>query len=503
MQNHPLLLCLDLGTSACKGALVDAQGRAVEAARESYSLIYEPNGWIEQEPEVLWAAVGRVIAKLAAVAGARVAALGFSAQISSHLLAAADGTPLTRFISWADRRTETESRELAGAFSGEELAAAWGVRLSPGPSWPLPKLKWWRRHMPMVLDEARYLLQPKDWILGRLCGAWVSDLSSMRGLRHQESGEISPKLAEWAGFNPGIVPDVAAPDSIAGKLRSSLAREWNLPPDLPVVVGWNDLAAGVFGCTGLPECAIGFDLTGTSEHLGIVGPRFAKAGAAFALSEIPFGPGRWARYGVTSSSGRVLQWYWEQFRQEPPGSYGELEEEAAAIAPGAGGLILLPCLDGERAPWFNSHARGAFYGISAAHTPAHFSRAALEGIVFTLRSIQKRLELPGAEQQPSEFRVAGGGSAMAVWNQMKADILETPVTTLESGEAGCLGAAILAAKALGWYPSWSAAAKEMIRTARTFEPNAQLTPYYEQQHAVFEKLYSALEPLFEGQAIPG
>jgi len=500
MKNRPLLLCLDVGTSACKGALMDAQGRTAEAARENYSLVYEPNGWIEQEPEVLWAAVGRVIAKLAA-AGGQIAALSFSAQISSHLLAAADGRPLTRFVSWADRRTENESRELAGTFSREDLVMAWGAHLRPGPSWPLPKLRWWRRHMPSLLDRASHLLQPKDWILGKLCGAWVSDLSSMRGLRHQESGEIDPKLSRWAGFDPVIAPNVAAPDSIAGKLTSSLARQWNLPLDLPVIVGWNDLAAGVLGCTGLPESSIGFDLTGTSEHLGMVSPQFAKAASTFSLNEIPLGPNHHARYGVTSSGGRVLHWYWEQFRQKPgqAESYRQLEEEAASIAPGAGGLLLLPCLDGERAPWFNSHARGAFYGLSAAHTPAHFSRAVLEGIVFTLRSIQKRL---GA-QQPNEFRVTGGGSAMAGWNQMKADILETPMTTLESSEAGCLGAAILAAKALGWYPSWSAAAKEMIRTARVFEPDLKLSSYYEHQHAQFEKLYFALEPLFENEPGPG
>ena len=498
MPSGPLLLCLDIGSSACKGALIDSTGKVIGTHRESYPLLYAAGGReVEQEPEVLWAAAQRCLAELSAEKSraSRIAGISLSAQMSTHMLVAADGGPLTRFISWADRRAEKESREMAATFSAKALALELGATLQVAPSWPLPRLKWWRTHQPAVLDAARYLVQPKDWILWKLCGVWLSDLSSLRGWVHQESGRVSPLLAKWAGFEPILTPPTAEPAAVAGLVQRKLAQDLGLPNDVPVFVGWNDLAAAVLGCTGLPDRAVGFDITGTSEHLGICYPTSEAPKSVPVLSEIPLGPDHGLRYGVTSSSGRILQWYREQFRGRPGGAdgYGEMEREAAAIASGSEGLIFLPCLDGERAPWFNPGTRGGFHNLGLSHSQAHFSRAVLEGIAFTLRSILQRL---GLEKAPDEFHVLGGGSAMAAWNQIKADVLQTPVVTMECAEAGCLGAAILAARGLGWHSSWESAGAAYIRSARTFEPNRNAAGLYEKQHVRFEKIYRAMEPLF-------
>lgn len=481
--------------------MIDAAGCIVCDSREAYPLICGGDGvQVEQDPEVLWQAVRRAIGTLltSRASAGEAAAISFSSQMSTHMLVDGNSRPLTRFISWADQRASLESRELSAAFSPQQMAVELGATLPSAASWPLPKLAWWRAHEPALLDKARFLVQPKDWIIWKLCGIWISDLSSLRGLRHQESGAVSPVLAQWAGSNPDLALPFADPDSIIGTVAAPLARELGLPENLPVVLGWNDLAAAVLGATGLPGCPMGFDITGTSEHLGVSFPN-ACATPSAPLYDIPIGPAHRLRYGVTSSSGRSLQWYWEQFREQPANAegYRQLEAEIELTPYGADNLLFLPYLNGERAPWFNPQARGVFYGITASHKPAHFSRAVLEGIAFTLRSIQIRL---GVEAMPREVRVAGGGSAMAAWNQMKADTLRVPFSTLECPEAGCLGAAILAAKALGWHPSLESAGRAMIRTAQTFEPNPAHAALYERQHVLFEKLYHALEPVFADAA---
>ena len=500
MKTSPLILCLDIGSSASKGLLVDEAGAVVASCRERYAL-QQDGGQVEQDPETLWQAARKCLRDLAAdpARGQRIAAVSLSAQMSSHLLVDGKGSPLTRFLSWADRRAEKESAEMAARFLPAKLIEELSAALPVGPSWPFPRLKWWRDHQPELLDRARYLVQPKDWIVWKMCGVWMSDLSSLRGFAHQETGAVSSALLQWAGVSGDLRLPIGAPESIAGTMHESLAKECGLPPGTPVILGWNDLATAVLGSTGMPDEAVGFDITGTSEHLGVCLREPAHSIEPQLLSCTPLGPAHLLRYGVTSSSGSVIEWYWEKFREKEitAASYRELEEEIGAVRPGAGGLLFLPSLNGERAPWFNPQARGVFYGLTPAHTRKEMSRAVLEGITFLLRSIQERL---GAK--PGHLYVTGGGSAMAAWNQLKADILGIPLVTLEVSEAGCIGAAILAARALGWHATLAAAAKAMIRPAKTYQPDPKLAEFYAGRHRQFEKLHRALEPIFAEEIHP-
>jgi xylulokinase len=500
VKTSPLLLCLDIGSSACKGLLIDDSGRVVASCRERYSLHHD-GAQVEQDPEILWQAAVKCLKDLAAEPGCarRIAAVSLSAQMSSQMLVDGEGRPLTRFLSWADRRAEKESLEMAGRFLPAKLIEELGAALPVGPSWPFPRLKWWGDHQPKLLDRARYLVQPKDWILWKMCGVWMSDLSSLRGFAHQETGVVSPALLEWAGVSEELRLSVGAPDEIAGTMHEPLTRECGLPPETPVVLGWNDLATAVLGSTGLPDEAVGFDITGTSEHLGLCLRRSSAPIEPQALSCTPLGPVHLLRYGVTSSSGAVIEWYWEKFRDKSINteSYRELEGEIGAVRPGAGGLLFLPSINGERAPWFNPQARGVFYGLTSAHRQSEMSRSVLEGITFLLRSIQQRIG-----EKPQRLYVTGGGSAMASWNQMKADILGVPLLTLETSEAGCMGAAILAARALGWHATLNDAARAMIRPAKTYEPDSKLSEFYTGRHLRFEKLHRALEPIFAEETHP-
>ncbi len=193
----------------------------------------------------------------------------------------------------------------------------------------------------------------------------------------------------------------------------------------------------------------------------------------------------------------MIDWYWEKFREKTI-SPDELSRAGKGNWRDASRMqtdfCFLPSLNGERAPWFNPQARGVLYGLTPGHTRADMSRAVLEGITFLLRSIQQRLGT-----KPEHLYVTGGGSAMDSWNQMKADILGVPLVTLEVSEAGCIGAAVLAARALGWHTTLARAARAMIRPAKTYEPNAKLVEFLRQPPSSVRKTSPGSRAYFCGR----
>lgn len=495
MKNDPCILCLDIGTSACKGGLFDRSGNALKTARVSYPFLpSEDVSKVEQDPETIWSAIETAIQELAShhESASRIAAISLSAQMSTHMLVDRQNAPLSHFLSWADSRAELESEELVSNFSPELLIQELGAKLPPAPSWPLPKLKWWMRHEPALIEHARYLVQPKDWIIWKLTGRWITDLSSLRGIRHQKTGSCSQILMDWCGVRSDIILPYAQPDDIAGTLCPEWAKAWKLRADTPVIVGLNDLAAAVIGVTGLTNKMKAFDITGTSEQLGVCIPESDASFHASALSQIPLLDNHILRYGVTSSSGSILNWYQSQFSyaKRDEDWHRAFQEALETLPAGSDGLLFLPYLYGERAPWFNPKASGAFVGIHSGHTNRHFTRAVIEGITYNLQAIYHRL---GAEDI-KEMYVIGGSSISKAWNQLKADVFQVRLVVPECLEAGCLGAAILASHALGWHASITEAAKVMIRTAAVYEPDVSMANFFQEQCKRFEALYHALHP---------
>ncbi|KIL40438.1 hypothetical protein SD70_13570 [Gordoniibacillus kamchatkensis] len=490
-------LGIDIGTSSCKAILFDEKGREAAAASSGYPIYRSgPIGAAEQDPHEIWQAVCDAVVRLrlSPEQRSKLAALSISSQISSHFFVDGDHRPLTRIVSWMDRRASTEAAEMKRAFSPTELRRLLGATLPAGASWPVPKLKWFNRYRPGIIERANYIVQPKDWVLWKMTGQWKTDVSSLRGIVHQQTKKACLPLLEWAGVSPRIVPPSGEPWEVVGQLLPHAAEALRLPVSLPVVLGWNDLNAAVLGLLGSEE-TIGFDMTGTSEHIGIVvSGNDEAAGAEPGINRIFFTGDKDLVYGVTSSGGYALQWFASQvFRSRADESeYETIMEAAAAVTAGSEQLLFLPYLQGERSPWWNPDAKGVFFGLSPKHDRSHMARAVLEGVGFALKAIYVRLG-----RWPSTIRIAGGASKMKVWNGMKANILGVPVQTLETSEAGCLGAAMLAAYGTGAYATLEQAAAEMTRVKDICDPVEPIRRFYEDRYPYFEELYHTLEPLFE------
>ncbi|HEY0795478.1 MAG TPA: FGGY-family carbohydrate kinase, partial [Acidisarcina sp.] len=204
-------------------------------------------------------------------------------------------------------------------------------------------------------------------------------------------------------------------------------------------------------------------------------------------------PGRWHVMGVTQSAGLSFRWYRDTFAANR--TYDELTAMAASIAPGSDGLLWAPYLLGERTPHLDSHATAAFAGITASHNTAHFVRAILEGVAYSLRdtfTLFAELGIP-----VEAIRLGGGGARGPLWRQIQADVYGHAVEVLTAEEGGAFGAALLAGVGAGHWPDTDTACATAIHVAERVEPQPAAVAAYNEGYRHFRKLYPALRTLRE------
>ena len=487
----PLLLGVDLGTSAVKAGLFDLHGQPQAQAQAGYPVHRPHPGWAEQEPADWWAATCTAIRQaLAGLQAGRLAAVGLCGQSPGLVLVDARGAALGRALTWQDRRASAEAAWLAGRLSPEQARAWTGLATLADPSLPPARLLWLQRHRPQDWRRTRAILQPKDYLVLRLTGETATDLHSAFGLASPDAGDYHRSLLDLLELDPARLPALREPTAVVGRVTPEAARETGLAPGTPVVTGTVDAWCSIIGCgAGAGQAA---DVAGTSEIVALVSDRPAGGEGIHCAPLID--RLYWAG-GPTQAGGGILAWLAAGFCPEWGGESGlaRLEAEAQTAPPGCAGLIFLPYLAGERAPLWDDRARGAWIGLTAGHTRAHCIRAAYEGVALAVRHILTLCERAlGAEA--GEVRVSGGGSRSRFWNQVKADVTGKRLLQVQTAATGSLGAAILAAMGAEVHPSHAAAVAAMVHVSASVEPRPELGARYDELFAVYRKLYPDLRP---------
>lgn len=497
---EPGILAIDIGTSSCKAAVFSTKGDMLALGKGSYSLFFPAEGQVEQKPDEIYQGVCEAVRHLESqgIEFFRIRAISFSAQIAAQFLVDSKGEPVTNLISWMDMRAWEEAREFTQKFSGEETERLTGVDMVVTPSYGIAKLSWLHKHEKDLLKKASRFVQIKDYVIYHLTGNWVSDATSLKGLVHAKTQKAVPKIMTFIGESEDLLPEVRKPYEIAGYLKEGARGFERLPVGIPVITGWNDMNAAFLGMGALTGSCIGMDLTGTSEHLGCVTFRKEMERRAYeGLNRVPFLDNREIFYGVTSSGGQAVEWFVKDMLEEPDvKAYFEriFKESDSQTLAKEQGLLFLPYLEGERNPWNNQDARGTFFGLSRGHRQPDLALAVLEGVCFALRAIYDRLPW-----LPEKVVVSGGASFNEMWNQMKADVMNVPFVRLETTEAGCMGAAILAIAALCPEKPVEEVAGMFFRPARVYRPDWDRHLIYEKKYQSFLRLYHSLEPLFKKQ----
>lgn len=452
-----------------------------------YDLYYPQESWVEQNPSEIIGAVQSAVSELADRCGGLqdIQAISLSSQISAQCLVDAFGEPLTPILSWLDKRATLEAEEINAKFSSEELFRETGVDMVVTPAYSLAKLMWLRRHQPELLDRAKYFVQIKELLIHMLTGEWVSDPTSLKGLIHQETLQPAERILVYIGTDTKVIPPVKQPDDVAGYLRSGIEGFERLTPGIPVITGWNDMNAAFLGMSGLPEFCTGLDMTGTSEHLGIIvrkqGDRIHKADYP-GLNRVGFLKQWETFYGVTNTAGRAVEWFGKRVAMaESAGQwFGTLEDNGRWNQ-----LLFIPYIAGERNPFELSSGNGMFLNLSPDHGLREMGLALIEGVTFALKLIYERLPI-----KPESLIVSGGAARNALWNQMKADAFGIPVRKTENEQAGCLGAAILAMRYLCGNDY-----KVNPRDEQVYYPEAASVEVKQEKYMRFLKVLEDLNPL--------
>lgn len=487
--NMPCVLGIDVGSSSAKVGLFALDGRPIANASRSYPTAEPRPGVKEQDPELWWRAVVEGIQSVTAnVPPKEIVAVGATGHISSITFVDHSGKPVRPAVGFQDQRAEAEVAELYSRFSREELAGFLGIDLPPAPTWPLPRLLWFKKHEPATLQDSHRLLQAKDFVNFRLTGEYSSDVSSNRGIADFATSRFATELLSALDLPGHLFPRLCSPDEAMGAVSQSAALETGLPAGLPVAAGWNDLNACVLG-SGATDGGDAFDVTGTSEHIGVVTCGRPQSRGVICA---PYLAGKNLFYGVTSAGGGSLAWFAETFGLP----IDELPVMAEKVPAGSELLYFLPYLEGERAPIWDPQAQGVFAGIRTFHTAGHFARAVLEGVAYGLWQVFEAVERE-AKTVNSPLVISGGAARIRLWNQIKADMTGREAVATENPDAGMLGAAMLAAVAANHYENCEAAAHGMARLGERFLPEPGRTAKYRELYAIYCELYPALRGCFQ------
>ncbi|TIN13032.1 MAG: xylulose kinase, partial [Mesorhizobium sp.] len=356
----------------------------------------------------------------------------------------------------------------------------------PDPTPALYALAWLTEHRPQTLAEAAALVDVHAFFVHRLTGRLVTSTASADplGLLDIAHGVWHPRLVEAAGLRPEQLPELAAPGAVCGTLSESVAAAIGLKAGTPVIAGAGDgqamgLGMGVYG-PGKSYLSLGSGVV-SGNYSGTV-----TTSDAFRTLVSPTGSG-FMLETVLRSGMQLVDWI---VRTTGAPSAAVLEKAAKDVAPGSDGLLVMPYWAGVMSPYWDGSARGAIVGLSLDHEPKHLFRAVLEGI-----ALEQAIATEAMEEQTGKadaMIAAGGGTNCALLMEIMASVLERPLFVSPVNEAAALGAAMLAASAIGWFASPEEAAKAMAaRPARQVDPVEALVPTYRARKEVYRDLYHA------------
>jgi xylulokinase len=489
-------LGIDVSTTGSKALIIDETGMVLGVQSSPHTLSNPRPLWSEQDPEEWWQATVKSIQAVLAqtgIHGDQIAAIGLTGQMHGLVLLDENGKVLRPAILWNDQRTQAQCDGIHAVIGREKLIQISGNVALTG--FTAPKILWVAENEPEVYKKARHILLPKDYVRYCLTGKYAMDKADGAGTilfdlkKRDWSEELLTKLRiphEW-------MPHTYEGPEFTGVISPEAAIATGLKAGTSVAAGGGDQAAQAVGVGAVQPGIVGLTV-GTS---GVV---FATTSSALVEPQgrlhafCHAAPGLWHFMGVMLSAAGSLQWYRDTLA--PNISFDELMQSAVGIPAGSEGLQFLPYLSGERTPYPDPLARGAFIGLTIRHTQAHMTRSVIEGISFGLKDMFTLIQSAGFKEI-TQVRASGGGTKSALWREVLASVLGCELVTVNTAEGAAYGAALLAGVGSGiWKDTATACAATIKITGRT-EPNAAWIGIYGHSYEIYRDLYPVLKDEFK------
>lgn len=486
------IIGIDIGTSGIKVGAMNKEGVLGYLEYKPYSLIHPGKGLVEIELEEVWLKTKSLLLKVwhQVESAGTVDAVSLSTFCNCSVFLNEMGEPLSQGIMYLDQRSKDESDWIKNVISEDLLFQVTRNRLEPG-MYTITTLLWFKNNYPDLYEQMYKWGNLSTFILHKLTGNFVMDWtqSSFTGMYDVENYEWSSEILSKAGIDKEKLPMVVDPSSIIGNLRLQ-----ELPfTSIPVIAGAADTACSTVALgIGINEM---FESVGTSNVLTVCTDQPDSLDKRF-LNRCHVIKNRWLSHGAMSFPGASVQWFYDQFLKHEGYSKDIFEELCKQSTVGAGGVLFLPYMQGERSPIWDLNAKGVFVGIHLNTTKADMFRAILEGCSFGLRQIYEIIKTK-YQLKVESFPSIGGGAKNMEWVRIKANVLNKKINIKDISETGVLGACLIAGTAIGYFSSLESASKEISnRTICTIEPECGPLSAYDGLYQVFNELYPSLKSFF-------
>ncbi|WP_273786696.1 FGGY-family carbohydrate kinase [Brucella intermedia] len=488
-------LTADGGTESVRARVYDLSGTCLASAAVPYETKFSSGARAEQNPEDWWS--GFVTAARKAIADSSVdpsaiEAITLATTSCTVVALGAGGKPLRPSIIWMDVRASAEADAVL-ATADIALQANGGGRGPVSAEWMIPKALWLARNEPEIFEKADTICEYQDFMTLRLTGEKAASLNnvSLRWHYSTDRGGFPVTLLEKLGLSDLLQKwpsRVVAPGEVIGGLCASAASELGLSQSVKVVQGGADALIGMIGL-GVAKPGQLALITGSSHlQFGVADKPLHAPGIWGSYPDMVY-PGRYIIEGGQTSTGSIIAWLGRLMNGTM--DMEALNAKAAALEPGAEGLLVQDHFQGNRTPYTDALSRGAIVGLTLAHEPHHIFRAIMEGISFGTRTILDAMAEAGYRGQ--EITVGGGASASPLWLQIHADTAGLPVCVPQSRDAPSVGAAVLAAHGAGHFATIDEGIAAMVKPGKRIEPRPREMALYNEIYQQYRALYPALK----------
>jgi xylulokinase len=505
-QAGRLALAVDLGTSALKVGIVSWSGELLAFAEAPVETDRGPGGRATQDASAWWVTVRRLAASVLNQADReRIAAISCTGQWASTIPVDVAGEPVGPCLMWQDTRGAEHVRRIIGGpllgYSPRALLT-WIRRTAGMPSPfggdPVSHMLHLELDEPAIAAAARWYLEPVDYLSMRFCGRAAATFASMSAAwltdnRYLARVEYDRDLVRRLGLPADKLPTLVPTGSLVGVVRSEVAADLGIRPDVQVVTGTPDIHSAAVG-TGAVEEGQAHTTISTSSWVSVPVAR-KKTDPLHSIATIPgLDADRYLVANNHEAAGLCLRWLRGAVPSETPFSFEELTALAATAPAGSQSVIFTPWIAGERSPVDDRDARGGWHNLAVQTTAADLVRSVLEGVAYNGRWLHEAVERFVGRRLDS-LRIFGGGAVSDLWCQIHADVFDRTIERVEDPlHANLRGAALFAGVALGEIGHHDI--RELVRVERVFTPRAENRAMYDRLYREFPRIYKSQRALF-------
>ncbi len=478
---------IDVGTTGCKLTAYDSDGSLICQAYRSYE-VNRSCGEHEINAEIIYDAVCEIIKEVSLKCS--LDAIGITTFGETFVLLDENDKAIYPSMLYTDPRGKEECDFLSAKLGEEKIMSITGTK--PQEMYSLPKIMWIKNNRCEIYAKAKKILLMEDYIIYRLTGCAKIDYSlAARTMAFDIRKKCwSDEILECAGVDKNLFSTPVAYFEGISDLKPELREKLALKDGVKIINGAHDQVASAVGA-GVFEIGRAVDGTGTVECVTPVFDHIPENKKLYdeGYCVVPYVfDGTYVCYALSFTGGAVIKWYRDNFAKES--SYAKLDSSSPSAPTG---ILVMPHFAGAANPYMDTESKAVIAGITLETKARDLYKALMEGVTYEMMINIEHLEAFGVELKT--LFATGGGASSHLWMQIKADILNRPVTSLLAKEVGACGTCMLAGVALGVFKDLYEAKKVFVKQGKTYFPCSENAVVYKEYYEKYKKLYNSVRPI--------